>query len=162
VEAVVRLMRRFSAADNCLTLKACVFGAEELGLLGSRFFVAEAKLRDELAQVHAVVNIDAIGRGDQLMVQTPAGAFRELADREIETHRVRDRWDVLIGDPGPGSDHYPFALEGVPSAAILQFPYGEYHHVSDRPDIIDTGDVDVCVALAGSIVAELVEGASVR
>ena len=157
-EAVRRVLATMAGRDHELTLEGCVFGAEELGLLGSRFYVTEAKLRSELSRVRAVVNIDAIGHGPRLVLQATAGPLNSVVEELAIKHRLGRFAEVVIGPPGPGSDHYPFALEGIPSVAVVQFPYPQYHQPLEPAGLLDPEAFETELAFITELTEALLSG----
>jgi hypothetical protein len=84
------------------------WGAEELGLLGSRHYVRSLS-REERRRIRAYVNLD--------MVESPSAVPELYADGDERLGRVLNR---AAGGPlgeisaGGSSDHAPFAAAGVP------------------------------------------------
>jgi hypothetical protein len=66
VEGVRRIVERLTERPHRRTLLAIAFGAEELGLSGSRYFVQDAKTRGELHRIKGVVNLECLARGRRL------------------------------------------------------------------------------------------------
>ncbi len=109
-----------AAADICFV----GFGAEELGLHGSMFFVRQFRASAELDQLTAMLNLDAIGDG-----RTP---YRIISSSELKSigEAVADDLQVLAGSGSLpmmfGSDHASFASAGVP--VVFLFPPGAILH----------------------------------
>jgi Zn-dependent M28 family amino/carboxypeptidase len=100
-------------ADLETRVEFVVFGAEEVGLVGSSEYVDRA----DLDGVRAVVNLDGVCRGRTLKLVT--NTFDALGDA---ADRVAERFDhPLSVDPtcGPHSDHWPFVVEGVPGTHVV-------------------------------------------
>jgi Zn-dependent M28 family amino/carboxypeptidase len=153
VEGVRRIGERL--VDRDVTLVA--FAAEEIKLVGSRYYVDEARLRGELAHVLGVVNLDCIARGDALMLLASPD---ELRGRALETARALGLAERYTIEPGPatgGVDSHWFADAKVPAATICHFPYDEYHLPDDLPELVDervlADSVDLGVALVESQLA---------
>jgi hypothetical protein len=149
-------VRRIGAvlADRQLerSVRLVAFAAEEIKLVGSRYFVDEAKLRGELAQIAGVVNLDCIAHGDALNILASPDA---LLGRGVEAARslgLLDRYELVTGPATGGIDSHWFADAGVPAATVLHFPYDEYHHPEDTPDLVDEQLMDDAVALALALV----------
>ena len=110
------------------------FGAEELGLHGSRFYVGQLRLDDRLSEVTAMLNLDAIGDG--------RAPYRILASVEIRdiSNAVAAELQMNAG-PGSlplnvGSDHASFARVGIP--VVFVFPPGAILHTPlDNLDNVD-------------------------
>jgi hypothetical protein len=159
VEGLRRVAERLVGREHPRTVQLVAFAAEEIGLVGARRYVAEAKQRDQLGRIVGMVNLDCIGHGEKLeLLCSPA----ELLARAEQTARdlgFYDRYDVVteLGEEA-GTDHLPFARAGVPAMSILHFPYEEYHLPEESPALVDEqlmGDaVDLAVAMVESQLAE--------
>jgi len=107
---VVEVARALAAREDELDTRVhcVVYGAEEVGLVGSHY---DAERRD-LSDVKAIVNNDGVVRNRTLLCHTHG--FDELADAAT---RVGERFDHPVDvDPelNPHSDHWPYVTEGVP------------------------------------------------
>ncbi len=119
---VVEVARALAHRENELDTRVhcLVYGAEEVGLVGSHY---DATRRDH-DSIKAIVNNDGVVRNRTL--QCHAHGFDELAGT---AQRVADRMDHPIDVPrklNPHSDHWPYVMRGVPG-----------YHV--RADTGDTG-----------------------
>ncbi len=155
VEGMFRVLERLRASGpHARSLLFCAFAAEEVGLLGSRRFVDEAKIRGELDDIVGVVCLDCIASGDTFEVMAGPEELRGRARAIIQRHGLGQRYTVHVTPPQPGSDHVPFADVGIPSVAITYHPYPEYHTPQERPELVDearlAGAVDVAVDLVES------------
>jgi Zn-dependent M28 family amino/carboxypeptidase len=142
--------------DEDVTLIA--FAAEEIKLVGSRFYVDEAKLRGELEKLAGVVNLDCIGRGEQLMLLASPDELRGRAVEAARTLGLDERYEVETAPATGGVDSHWFADATVPAVTICHFPYDEYHLPDDTPDLVDErlmrDAVDLAVALVESQLAQ--------
>ena len=119
-----------SAADVCFV----GFGAEELGLHGSEAFVAAARESGALAEITAMLNLDAFGNGERPIIGVGSDALAEQLKRLGEQLGI----EVEAGEanPGQGSDHAAFYRTGVP--VIFPVTRGGILHVpADNVDNID-------------------------
>lgn len=98
------------------TLRFCFFAAEEIGLLGSWEYVRVHA--SDLDRIRFMLNLDTVGRGfpgtEALVVNgTPelVPYFTQLGGDMGYRLEVRDRFSS-------SSDHFPFAMNGVPSGGI--------------------------------------------
>jgi Zn-dependent M28 family amino/carboxypeptidase len=123
-------------------------GAEERGLLGSRWFVGHPTV--PLSQIVAVLNGDMIGRNNPdsaalLGVQPPhrnSNALVEAALRannEITRFKLDTLWDKATHTEGWyfRSDHLPYARANVPAVMFSTLLHPDYHTPRDNPDRID-------------------------
>lgn len=147
VAALLELAEFFAAERAAGRLKGArdiVFVAwegEELGLLGSSYFVSEAKKQagsDTLAGVYsAYLNMDMVGRLRDALVLQGVGSSSIWA-REIEQR------NAVIGLPVTTSldtylptDATSFYLAGVPILAAFTGSHEEYHSPRDTADLIN-------------------------
>jgi Zn-dependent M28 family amino/carboxypeptidase len=133
------------------------FAAEEIKLTGSRYYVDEAILREELDQVKGVVNLDCIGHGEKLEVLASPHA---LLGRAIEAARqlgLLERYELETGPGTGGVDSHWFAERKVPAVTILHFPYDEYHLPAESPALVDPQRMDDAVTLAVALVESQLE-----
>jgi Zn-dependent M28 family amino/carboxypeptidase len=125
-------------------------GAEERGLLGSRWFVNHPTV--PLSSIVAVLNGDMIGRNNPdsaaiLGVQPPHRNSLALAAAALEantnvTHFKLDTiWDRETHPEGwyYRSDHLPYARAGVPAIMFSTLLHPDYHTPRDEPSRIDIG-----------------------
>jgi hypothetical protein len=153
VQAVFELLRRFRDRPRRRSILACFFAAEEIGLLGSRFFVLDAKLRGELDRIKAVVNLDCVARGERLMALGDPEWMRD--EIESAARGLGLDGDLVGGPLRPGSDHLPFALEGIPAIWAAYWPYPEYHTDTERIELVDEAKLVNAVGLAERLVERL-------
>ena len=123
-------------------------GAEERGLLGSRYHSAHPVV--PLAQIVAVLNGDMIGRNHPdtaalLGTQPPHRNSTELvamalkANSETARFVIDTLWDRPTHPEGWyfRSDHLPYARLGVPALMYTTNLHDDYHTAGDIPERID-------------------------
>ena len=123
-------------------------GAEERGLLGSRYYVAHPIV--PLAQTVAVLNGDMIGRNNPdtaalLGSQPPHRNSAELVQMAIDANKLTGKfvidssWDRPTHPEGWyfRSDHVPYAERSVPSLFFSTNLHSDYHTPRDEPKNID-------------------------
>jgi Iap family predicted aminopeptidase len=152
IEGVRRIAEMLRDREPARTVRVIGFAAEEIKLVGSRYYVEEAKLRGELESVKGVVNLDCIAHGERLEILASPDA---LLGRGIEAARMLgllDRYELETGPGTGGVDSHWFAENKVPAATILHFPYDEYHLPADTPELVDERLLDDAVALGLALV----------
>jgi Iap family predicted aminopeptidase len=157
VEGVRRVAEALSGRDLARGVRFVAFAAEEIKLTGSRYYVDEAILREELDQVKGVVNLDCIGHGEKLEVLASPHA---LLGRAIEAARqlgLLERYELETGPGTGGVDSHWFAERKVPAVTILHFPYDEYHLPAESPALVDEQLLDDTVRLAVALVESQLE-----
>jgi len=130
---------------------------EEAGLQGSRYFTDNPTV--PMDSIVAQINIDMIGRGraDDLPGGGPdylgvVGSFFDSKDLGEEVSAVNKKqqkplsldykYDTTLTWSGYNniygrSDHYNYALHGVPIAFFFTGLHGDYHQRTDEPEFID-------------------------
>ena len=149
VAGIARLLA--PVADDLETaVRFVTFGAEEVGLRGSRNHVEHTALDG----VRAVVNCDAIGTAPDLGIYTNgfdglAAPFEAAADAAAVPLEVD-------GSVEPHSDHWPFVRQGVPGvmaySAEESDDRGWGHTHGDTLDKLDRRDLrELSVPLADAV-----------
>ncbi len=127
------------------------FAGEELGLLGSEFYVNHPEL--PLDKAVAMINLDMIGRvrdGQALYRRRSARAALLRGDLDRIAPRYPDLKIDSSGNDGYGSsDHTSFTAKQVPVLFFFSGLHGDYHKPSDTWDKIDAaGAVEVLQLIA--------------
>jgi len=142
------------------------WAAEEIGLVGSRWFVQDAKHRGEIGRYVGVVNLDCVAHGEKLMLMAAPPALLDRATSEAKRLGLDARYELQTVVPGGGTDHVPFVEAKVPGMSILHFPYPEYHLPTETLALVDEqkleDSVELAVALVESQLAEPVARISSR
>jgi hypothetical protein len=154
-QGVFELLRRFQDRPRRRRILACFFAAEEIGLLGARFFVSDRKIRGELSDIAAVVNLDCIARGEQLMFMADPDWLRDDAAAVVAELNLGRRNRVDIGPVRAGSDHLPFSQEGIPAVWLAHWPYREYHTAEERMELVDRTKLQDAIDAAEKLVDRL-------
>ncbi len=119
------------------TLLFIAFSAEEEGLLGSKYFLANPGKVD-VAGIRSVVNLDTVGRlGTGELSVLAAGTATEWQHvfRGISfTTGVPTR---SIAGAGESSDQQSFIAQGIPAVQLFTSAHLDYHRPTDTADKID-------------------------
>jgi hypothetical protein len=123
-------------------------GAEERGLMGSRWYVKHPTV--PLTSIVACLNGDMMGRNDPttaalLGALPPHRNSPELvqialdANKAVSQFTVDSSWDDPQHREGwyYRSDHLPYARAGVPALFFTTLLHADYHTPFDNPDRID-------------------------
>lgn len=129
--AVVMELARLLAADPPRRSVLFVhFSGEELGLLGSQYFVEHLPVPIE--NVVAMINFDMVGRlrEDKLIVYGVSTA--EEMTGLVDSANVEPRLDLRTVADGFGpSDHSSFYAKGIPVLHMFTDLHDEYHRATD-------------------------------
>ncbi len=136
------------------------FGAEEVGIYGSREYVRRLKETGQLADVRYLLNLDAIGSGSLHLSLSVNGA-----DLRLLTARLVEQ----LGIPGPyieqggWADAYPFAQAGVETFFPLPAG-GVMNTIADDSSNFDAAVFQEVARLAEHVLQCMLErsGASIR
>lgn len=125
-------------------------GAEERGLLGSRWFVSHPTV--PLTSIVAVLNGDMIGRNNPdsaalLGSQPPHRNSAALVNMALDANNrvtkfiIDSTWDRPTHPEGWyfRSDHLPYARAGVPALFFTTLLHPDYHTPADEASKIDYG-----------------------
>jgi aminopeptidase YwaD len=136
-----------------VTVECVTFGAEEVGLYGSKEMAQTRALDD----IKAVVNLDAIGGSRTLGVGTHG--FDALTEAFEDVSEALDTTMEVDDDINPHSDHWPFVKRGVPG--LLAYSVSESdgrgwgHTHADTLDKLDRRDFRELAVLVAAGVANI-------
>ncbi|MDI7278100.1 MAG: M20/M25/M40 family metallo-hydrolase, partial [Anaerolineae bacterium] len=138
VGAVLELARLFANRDDRprRSILFAFWGAEEMGLLGSRHYVSHPAL--PLTRTIAMLQLDMIGQGRGYYLNLHADraeAGEVLAALECAAGQVEGR--VSGAGRSMNSDHAPFLENGVASVLLMWREGQEVHLPTDTPDLLD-------------------------
>ena len=148
VSAVISLAKYFKALNNNeRTLLFVAFTGEELGLLGSKYFVADC----EPDSIIAVINIEMIGRGSFSNSQPFVTGYEKSDLIDILNRNYRSlpgkkpeknffNIDKNINEfLFTRSDNFSFAVKGVPAHSIMVTSANDqyYHNLNDETKTLD-------------------------
>ncbi len=137
--------------NQCFVL----FGAEELGLFGSRHFVALLSPEERQA-IRAMLNFDMTGVGDVWwLIGTPSlvARTREVVARELGV----DATPAELPEKA-SSDHASFIDAGIPAVLIHRWPDPYLHTPADRIDRVDGAAVAQAAAMGLALLRDLAAG----
>jgi aminopeptidase YwaD len=151
--AVVLEIARARAAEGALEGVCYVlFGAEELGLLGSAYYV-DTLPAGALERLTAMLNFDMLSVGDGW----PFVGDRLLTDLvKAEAAEAGVEARVLNELPeNVGSDHFNFARNDIPSIIFNCFCDENYHTKDDRFEFVREDRLGVAAAIGAGVIEAL-------
>ena len=112
------------------------FGAEEIGLLGSKYFTQYPNIK--LKKIKFLVNLDLVGTGDDGIAIVNAIEQKKYVKRITKMNsKNHDFKRVKIRGQAPNSDHYWFGQHMVPSIFIYTLGgVAHYHDPLDRSETL--------------------------
>ncbi len=127
------------------------FGAEELGLAGSRAFVRDSTIPRR--SIRAMVNLEMLGRvgesGLRIDGVGSASGWAALLDRAGAREAARRSY------ASPRSDHWPFLVGGVPAVVFHSGVPAEYHTPADVASLVDVAGVLRVSEIVARLVREI-------
>ena len=160
--AVLELARLLAASPPRRSIIFVTFSGEELGLLGSEYFVSNSPV--PLDSSVAMVNFDMVGRlrEDKLIVYGVATATELPALLDSANVAVERQWRsplriTALGDGYGPSDHSSFYARNVPVLHFFTDLHEDYHRASDVVSKINaTGEAHV-VEVAQSVIRSIAD-----
>jgi hypothetical protein len=156
--AVLELARLFVSKPTRRSLVFVTFSGEELGLLGSQYFVENSPL--PLDSAVAMINFDMVGRlrDDKLIVYGVATAteFPALVDSANGGDGLRLRITALGDGYGP-SDHSSFYARNIPVLHFFTDLHEDYHRAGDVASKVNTAGEARVVNVAERLIREIAD-----
>ena len=152
VAALLAIARELVARPPKRSVMFVAFGAEELGLLGSSYFVQHPPLPQE--RFVAMVNLDMVGRPKPGPALTLGGygtaqEWPELVAQVNRKHRLK--LTTTAGGFG-ASDHASFYAAGLPVLFLFTGAHEDYHRPSDDPEKLNYQGMAKVVSFAADLV----------
>ena len=169
VQALLFLAEQFKGETPPYTIKFIAYGAEEMGLLGSRHYAKKLIEMSMLDKVIAVINLDEIG------VETQNHKFRasneplkstliEVLKRLDVERRIGSLESVVEDFPMKkvtiswNSDYAPFVQEGVPTISIGGEDPKTHHREIDTPEVVSRETVTFKSEVVRQLLREIFVG----
>ena len=153
VAALLTVARHIAGRDYPFDVWIVLFGAEEMGLIGSEHFV-ENMSRRETDSAIAMLNFDALGSGSTLYA---IGDY-DLASKAVETGRDMGAPITMKGGGWASSDHAPFEEVGIPTLflsssdiSVINSPEDTMEYIN--PDLIGYA-AEIGIAMVDSLAME--------
>ena len=141
------------------------FSGEELGLIGSRYFLSRIP---DPSIIACVLNLEMLGRGRRPFITgSEYGNLQNLLNKELaRVDKKRYGKNFFMRDRYPDeqlfkrSDNYPFAQFQIPAHTIMVTSSADrfYHSVDDEPKTLDFHLVQIVTRAIALAVAPMVEG----
>ena len=141
---VIELARRIKANNPAFgrSFIFITFSAEELGLIGSQYFVSNPTV--PIASIKGMINLDMVGRlKDELTIE---GTGSSVESDSILTILEKGRPFKVTHSAGAagGSDHTSFYNKGIPVFFFFSGMHYDYHTPTDKANLINyTGESQI-------------------
>jgi hypothetical protein len=154
VSALLEIAGKLKKNQHQLKLSVLLiaFGAEEMGLLGSKYFVNHPPV--PLEQMEAMINLDMVGRLDTTRGIQIGGSGTSLeADSLIRQTNLGTPFKLTLNREGNGpSDHSSFYGRNIPVFFISTGAHADYHTPDDDLDRINYPGMEAVAAFAYRLV----------
>lgn len=139
IATVIEAARVISKQKLDCDIKFIAFGAEEIGLVGSNYYVASLTSKEK-SNIIAMLNLDMVGVGDTLTVHTMRATAKSLpADLAVACMNKFKYKNARTEQES--SDHVAFESAGIPVAYFEYGPDDDYHTDKDNIDRIQKEDL---------------------
>lgn len=155
--AVIEMAKSAAADRNSFprSLVFVTFAGEEMGLLGSSYYVNHPAIR--LEQTVAMINLDMVGRSSGRMMISGVDSASSF-DEDLKAAQAGLNLSIKTFNGGAGagaSDDSSFLLRKIPSIGFFSGFHQDYHRPSDTWEKIDAAGgaavADFALALARQI-----------
>jgi alkaline phosphatase isozyme conversion protein len=122
VAVILEVARRIKDQQTPYTIRFVLFGAEEVGMQGSQYYV-DQMTAEQIQNTIAMINLDSVTAGDIAYIYGDAGergAIRDWALDFAEENglamqtQLGENPEFPLGTTGDWSDHAPFKSIGIP------------------------------------------------
>ena len=138
IAAIIEIAEKLtqeSPSQSCSYL-FIAFGAEEMGLLGSKYFIEHSPVPSN--NIRMMINLDMIGRLKSRPVQISGTGTALETDSLLNELLRQDSLGISRNPEGSGpSDHASFYAKDIPVLFFTSGPHPDYHTPADHPDSID-------------------------
>ena len=132
VSMVIDIGRELVNVQNTKTIALMFFTGEEVGLVGSNYFVENPTF--DLKKIQYLFNLDVIGSGENGITIVNGKIYQHLAEQLQKINaNLHLNLDIQLREASNNSDHASFYTHGIPSVFIYaKGKTGPYHHPEDN------------------------------
>lgn len=154
VATVIQLAEKLAGEKaNKRSIIFMAFGAEEMGLVGSKAFTNDPAV--DLEKVVAMFNFDMVGRLDTARVLSIGGTKTSKETEDILT-ALNTGFKLAFSGEGIGpSDHASFYLQNIPVFFFSTGAHSDYHTPQDDADLINYEGAKAVAEYAEKVVLEV-------
>lgn len=160
VAGIIEMVEKLQANRDKLSANVVViaFAAEEMGLLGSKYFTQNSLFPKD--KIKVMMNFDMIGRMDPQEKGISVGGVGTAKEFEaiINKHNDEKKFHLKISKDGYGpSDHAAFYADGVPVLFFSTGAHDDYHTPFDDADRIDYRSEKVVLDFAYKLMEDILD-----
>lgn len=130
---VIEMARALAADGSFDDVCFALFGSEEIGLIGSAFYV-QSLSEEKRSQIEAMLNFDMLGVGNNWPF-AGSGEITQIAEQEAEALGLTSSAGGQLPS-NAGSDHASFISAGIPAVIFNCFCDQHYHTADDRFEFV--------------------------
>jgi Zn-dependent M28 family amino/carboxypeptidase len=155
---IMELARLLAANPPRRSVVIVAFSAEELGILGSSYFVANPPAPIAIDSIQAMLNFDMIGRlrNDRLLI-FGTGTSPDWPSLISAMNGTTQFTLGMVPDGFGPSDHSAFYARNVPVLHFFSDTHEDYHRASDDADRINVAGIARIVRLAEMVAREVAD-----
>jgi aminopeptidase YwaD len=133
---LLNLARHYSGCGTSCSIVFIAFGAEEAGLIGSKYYVEHPVF--SLKEIKFLINLDLLGTGDEGIGVVNGSIYKKELDALVQINKQKQYLSVIkIRGKAANSDHYFFTEKGVKSFFIYTLGgIKAYHDIYDKPETL--------------------------
>jgi aminopeptidase YwaD len=141
VAVIIELAEKIGAEkSNKRSVIFAAFGAEEMGLVGSKAFTAAPPVETE--KMVGMFNLDMVGRMDSISKGLSIGGTKTSKETEDILNDLNTGFELAMSPEGVGpSDHASFYLQNIPVFFISTGAHSDYHTPMDDAELINFNGV---------------------
>ena len=134
VSIMIELAKTFIKNKNKRSIIFVAFGAEEMGLIGSKYFVNSNLI--DISQIQIMINLDMVGKLKDEKVLSVSGTKTGVDLEKYLTESFNEsKLDFAFDAKGYGpSDHSSFYVNDVPVLSFFTGGHNDYHTPFDDYD----------------------------
>jgi hypothetical protein len=155
VAMLLNLAEHYSKNAPEKTIVFMAFGAEESGIIGSKYFTENPTF--PLKNINFLINLDLLGTGDEGIQIVNGSVFQQQFDQLVainQKHQLLPQ--IKIRGKAANSDHYWFSEKGVPAFFIYTLGgIKAYHDIDDKAATLPLTEFEDCFRLLTLFVSEL-------
>jgi putative aminopeptidase FrvX len=155
VAMLLNLAEHYSKNAPEKTIVFMAFGAEESGIIGSKYFTENPTF--PLKNINFLINLDLLGTGDEGIQIVNGSVFQQQFDQLVainQKHQLLPQ--IKIRGKAANSDHYWFSEKGVPAFFIYTLGgIKAYHDIDDISTTLPLTEFEDCFRLLTLFVSEL-------
>jgi len=134
VSIIIELAKSMQKIDNKRSILFVAFGAEEMGLIGSKYFINSNLISNDKIQI--MINLDMVGKIKPEKILNVSGTKTGLnLEKYLMDSFKKSQLDYTFDPKGFGpSDHSSFYVNNVPVLSLFTGGHTDYHTPFDDYD----------------------------